>query len=156
MAETSDGKDVRAEAREAAESAGQRVKAEGQRLAHEVRGSARGMVEQQQRSVAGYLHDVCDAVSDARQTLEQRGRNSSARLLATATDELDRVAANVSEHDAASLLHEVEGFARRQPAMFFAGALIAGFGVVRFLASTRPTEPAGRPAPYSVETYPSE
>lgn len=134
--------DVRGEARESAKRAGERVKAEGERLLNEVRGGARGILDQQQRTAADYLHDVSDAIAQARRTLDERGHGHTAGVLETAGDELDRLGARIGDRDAGSLLHEIEAFASRRPALFFAGALIAGFGAVRFLGSSRPERSA--------------
>lgn len=138
---TDDSGDVRTEARQSAEHALDRVKAEGQRLSGELRDEARGAVDRSQQSAAGYLHDVSEAIGSAKQTLDDQGHRHTAGVFQAAADELNQLGDNVSRQDAGSLLREIEDFAQRQPALFFAGALIAGFGAVRFLRSTREGQP---------------
>ena len=42
------------------------------------------------------------------------------------------------ERDVRELVGEVQDFARKQPTLFFGGAVILGFAALRFLKSTPP------------------
>jgi hypothetical protein len=48
------------------------------------------------------------------------------------------VADTVRERDVRELVGEVQDFARRQPTLFFGGAVVLGFAALRFLKSTAP------------------
>jgi hypothetical protein len=53
-------------------------------------------------------------------------------------DGLDSVATVLRDQDPRSIVRAVEGFARRQPALFVAGSVAAGFALARFLKSSSP------------------
>ena len=57
------------------------------------------------------------------------------------------VADVVRERDMRELVGEVENFARRQPTLFFGGAMILGFAALRFLKSSAPQRGAANEAP---------
>jgi hypothetical protein len=62
--------------------------------------------------MASYVHDAAMRLEDAAKNLRQR---------------------NVDD-----LMDDVSRFARSQPALFFGGAMLAGFALARFLKSSAP------------------
>ncbi len=53
-----------------------------------------------------------------------------------AADQLEQLGTFINERDITEMLAEVEGFARRQPALFLGGAFAAGLVASRFLRSS--------------------
>lgn len=92
----------------------------------------------EQKSVgADYLRGVAGAVHRAAGELESE-IPQAARFMHLAADQVDDFAGSVKERNVQELLGEVQDFARRQPALFFGGALLFGFAALRFLKSTPP------------------
>jgi methyl-accepting chemotaxis protein len=59
----------------------------------------------------------------------------AAQYIRNASEQIQGVADTVRERDVRELIGEVEDFARRQPTLFFGGAVILGFAALRFLKS---------------------
>jgi hypothetical protein len=111
--------------------------------------SARSTLSEQQRSAAGGIGDFAGALRKAADELEQGGKQAgAARYAKVAADGLEQVAGTLRSKDLDSMVHEVESFARKQPAMFFGAAIAAGFLAMRFMKSSRskPTGGDGRHA----------
>jgi hypothetical protein len=99
---------------EALRIAGQQKEAGADRIgevAGAVHGAARSL-ESGMPQVASYVHDAAVRLEDAARTLRTR---------------------NIDD-----LMDDVGRFARSQPALFFGGAMLAGFALARFLKSTAP------------------
>ena len=62
----------------------------------------------------------------------------AAQYIRQASEQIQSVAEVVRERDMRELVGEVENFARRQPTLFFGGAMILGFAALRFLKSSSP------------------
>lgn len=82
------------------------------------------------------------------QTLRDSGQNlrTEQPQIASLTDEAARRVESASnyvrEHDVKDLVREVEGFARREPALFLGGAFAIGFLAARFLKASSPSRGA--------------
>lgn len=98
------------------------AKAEAERLALERRDVA-----------ASYTHDIAEAFNNASNILQERGRDTAAQVIRRAATEIDGLGRKVEGQDVSSLLHEVEAFARRRPALFLGGVFLLSFAVVRLL-----------------------
>lgn len=61
---------------------------------------------------------------------------TTARVAQQAADSLERISGNLRNKDLDSVVREVEGFARAQPALFVGAAVMAGFLAIRFLKSS--------------------
>lgn len=105
--------------------------------------------------------NVSDEVSHAIDKEKQRGAESVlgiARAITTAAEELDQqspalaghlktaarsiesLSKGIKDRNLRELTDEAGNLARRQPAVFFAGAVLAGFTLARFLKSTPPRQ----------------
>jgi hypothetical protein len=62
----------------------------------------------------------------------------TARYIRKASEQIQGVADTVRERDVRELVGEVQDFARRQPTLFFGGAVVLGFAALRFLKSSPP------------------
>lgn len=97
----------------------------------------RSAVSEQKIAGADYLDNVAHAIHRAGREFEA-DVPQAARYIQRAGSELSTVAKAVRERDMRELVGEVEDVARRQPALFFGGAIILGFAVLRFLKSSPP------------------
>ncbi len=109
-------------------------------IAGEAAGQARNLAQSQ---VALRKDRAVDAIGSVAQALRETGgrlasqKDSSAtHYVARAADGLDRVSQYLTAHDLSDVVHDVEGFARREPAIFLGGAFVAGLIGTRFLKSS--------------------
>ncbi len=79
-------------------------------------------------------------VADAVDTLSDQLRRGNQKLLATYADRaaghVDELATYLRQSDPNKVLHDIEDFARREPALFLAGAFAIGLLGTRFLKSS--------------------
>jgi hypothetical protein len=80
--------------------------------------------------VAGAIHRSADAFAEE--------VPAAARYIHQAGDQVEALAGAVRDSSPREMLDEVQAFARRQPALFFGGALVLGFAALRFLKSAPP------------------
>ncbi len=94
-------------------------------------------VSEQKDAGADYLDAVARAVHRAAREFES-DVPQAAHYIRRAGGQLGDVAKAVRQRDMRELVAEVEGVARREPALFFGGTLLLGFAAVRFLKSAPP------------------
>jgi hypothetical protein len=79
-------------------------------------------------------------VADAVNTLSEQLRQGNQALLAGYADraagQVDQMATYLRQSDPGKVLHDIEDFARREPALFLAGAFAMGLLGTRFLKSS--------------------
>ena len=72
-----------------------------------------------------------------RQYNELRTENETiARYVDQASDQLRRFADQIRQKGVGDMLDDINGFARRRPALFIGGAFLVGLGIARFLKSS--------------------
>ncbi len=125
------------ETRQAAEDAAQTLKDEGRRLATGLKAKADSLANEQKQTATSYLNDFSEAVNSLTSTLDERGHGTIASYTRSAADELRRMGGSIEARDYSELARDVGAFAQRNPAVFFGGAFVIGFGIARFLASSR-------------------
>jgi hypothetical protein len=106
------------------------------RLAHDARAEAQGVVHRRKNKVAGRLGSFAAALRDAGHQLEADGGEGIADYADRAAQEVDRAAIYLRESDVGEVVGDVEDLARRRPALFLGGTLLAGFFLARFLKSS--------------------
>ncbi len=141
-------RDVTAEARDAGEDLRAKagdvlgsVQDKGAEVADAVKTKAEDLAEQGKQVGADKADNFASAVRRVADDLESSSPEI-ARHVRTAADSIEGVAGSLRERSVGSLIDEVSGFARRQPAAFFGAAVLAGFAVSRFAKSSS----AGLPA----------
>lgn len=119
------------------EQAKQQAKAAVASIADDARARMAGLLDEQKNrgadQVAGVARAAHSAAGDLQQTSPQL-----ARLIHTAADNVGGIADDLRTSDLAGLLNSLAAFGRRQPVMFFGGAVLAGFALARFLKSDAP------------------
>src|SRR5512134_499567 len=95
------------EAQRSAKEAGEKIKAEGERLVDEAQRKAQEVVEARKQAAAEFMHDISEAVSKATEVLDQKGHRNTAGLLKSAAGELDRLGTSVSNREVDSLLRDM-------------------------------------------------
>lgn len=108
-----------------------------------------GQLQEQADYQAGRLAGVLAQVGGQAVALSE-GRPEQAGPLVDYAEQaaawLDNCASHIEERGLEGLATDVVDFARRRPAMFLAGAAVAGFGVGRLIRSGAVSSPDGDPA----------
>ena len=103
-------------------------------IASEARGRINSMVDQQKAAGADQLSGLAKAAQTAAGDLQDKSPQV-ARLIGDAASSVDRFAGDLRGRDVRDVLGQVAGFARQQPVAFFAGSVLAGLLLARFLKS---------------------
>ncbi len=118
---------------------------------HQVQQSANSALESRKDQAAQSLDGLASAISTLGQQLHENNQ-PLASVADEAAHRVNRAAGYLHERDVRDLVGEAEGFARRQPALFLAGAFTLGVFAARFLKSSQSDAgPSGRP--YSSGSY---
>jgi hypothetical protein len=121
-------------------------------VAGEAMSQAQGQIEsavsEQKSAGANYIGSIAQAAERAAGEFDQ-SLPIAADYIRQASEQIQGVADTVRDKDLRELLGEVENFARKQPALFFGGALILGFAALRFLKSSAPSSPSASVGSYS-------
>lgn len=115
-------------------------------LWNDAKETARSKFSEQQQAAAGSLGDFAGALRKSAEELRGGQHQSAARFAQTAASSLEQLSNALRNRDLDGMLREAESFARRQPAMFFGTAALAGFLAVRFLKSSTSSSDSGAPS----------
>jgi len=144
-------RDLTAKATGAADSVKRAAKDNASQLSDAAAGLANNAKEKvgaevtRQKSVgADYIESIANAASRAAGEF-QSDVPQAAHYIRQASAQLQGVADTVRQRDVRELVGEVQDFARRQPTLFFGGAVVLGFAALRFLKSSAPAASSGLP-----------
>src|SRR6476620_11259960 len=98
-------------------------------------------MNEQKSAGADYLGRLAQSVQRAAGEF-QSDVPQAAQYIRQAAGQIEAVANAVRQRDMRELVGEVREFARRQPTLFFGGAVILGFAALRFFKSSSPSGPA--------------
>ena len=96
-----------------------------------------GALNDQRATGADYLQNMAGLVHQTADVFEREVPQAS-RYIRQAADQIDTVAEAVRTKDLRDAVSDVQDFARRQPAIFFGGALLLGFAAVRMFKTNGP------------------
>jgi hypothetical protein len=142
------GKDLKAKASEltdnvtrvAKDQAGE-IGTAAKNMAADATGKVKSSMNEQKAAGADYLGTIAQAVHRAAGEFE-RDVPQAAQYIRQAAGQIETVANAVRERDMRDLVSEVQQLARRQPTLFFGGAVILGFAALRFFRSSSPQDSA--------------
>ena len=92
--------------------------------------------DEQKSQAADRLSNVANALRQTGENLESQHEDTFGQYARAAADQLEQFSNTLQNKNMNELLNEVQGFARRQPELFIAGSLAAGFLLGRFLKSS--------------------
>jgi hypothetical protein len=119
-----------------------RAKSDIAQAAETAKIEARRIASQQKEAGADRLGDVAGAVHGAARSLEA-GMPQMATYVHDAAVRLEDAAKTLRTRNVDDIMDDVSRFARSQPALFFGGAMLAGFALSRFLRSSAPNGSSG-------------
>ena len=136
--------DAARDARTQAAAAGTAAQRQVAQLGEQMRDAAESLVEEQKERMAAAVQGVADMLRRTADTLERENNATAAHYAGRVAAQIDRFSTAVREREIGEMVASTEDFARRQPALFIAGAVAAGFVIGRLLARpTRRDFPAG-------------
>ena len=103
-------------------------------MASEAREKVADIVAQQKSTGAEHLSGIARAAQTAAGDLDEKNP-AVANLVRDAASSVDRFATDLRDRDLRDVLASVTDFAKQQPVAFFAGSVLAGFVLARFLKS---------------------
>ena len=109
-------------------------------MADEARSRITGIIDQQKSLGADKLTGISRAAHNAADDLKDQNPHV-ARLVRDAAGSVDMIAGNLRSSNLNDVIASVSTFARKQPVAFFAGSVLAGFALARFIKS-EPTSPS--------------
>jgi hypothetical protein len=115
-------------------------------IASDATGRASSAINEQKNASANYLGRVADVVERAAGEFDNE-MPQAAQYIRQAAGQIETVANAVRQRDIRELVGEVQEFARRQPTLFFGGAVVLGFAALRFLKSSAPSSNSSKPHP---------
>lgn len=127
--------DVSAQAKETAREGAGILRAGKDEAVREAKHMMHDIVEEQRGRAAGHLGGMAQALHKSARDLEQEN-TTMAKYTDMAAERLDDVAQYLRQANWNDMVHEAEGFARRQPYWFIGGAVAAGFLAARFIKSS--------------------
>ncbi len=119
-------------------------------MANEARNRIAGIVDQQKALGADKLSGISRAAHNAADDLSSQNPHV-AKLVRDAAGSVDMIAGNLRSSSLNDVIASVSTFARKKPVAFFAGSVLAGFALARFIKS----EPATSQQPVDPETQQS-
>jgi ElaB/YqjD/DUF883 family membrane-anchored ribosome-binding protein len=124
--------------------AGAAAQREVGRLGEQMRDAAASLLDEQKHRMASAVQGVADMLRRTADTLEREDNATAAHYADQAAAQIDRLSQTVRSRALGEMVTDAEVFARRQPALFVAGAVAAGFVIGRLLA--RPADETDRRA----------
>jgi hypothetical protein len=103
--------------------------------------SARSKLDDGKQRAARELGTVAHALHQCGTDLNNDREAVLAPYVSRVADQVERFSNFIDTHSAEDLAHEVEGFARRNPALFLGSCFALGIVAARFLKSSRPDLP---------------
>ena len=91
---------------------------------------------QQMSRATGTLSSVASALRHTGSQLREQDQGAIATYLDKASLQIERVSSHLDNKDLGEIMHEVEVYARREPAIFLGGAFVLGLIGARFLKSS--------------------
>ena len=105
-------------------------------IADQVKDQASAVAQQQMTSAAEGLESAAGAVNAVGDRLRENHLGELSQYTDLAAEQIEKLAGWLRTTTPEEIAHDIEDFAKKQPAVFVAGALALGLIGVRFLRST--------------------
>jgi hypothetical protein len=123
---------VQTKGREVTEQAQDKAEEVGRKASLQVR----DQVDRRSTEAGEQMTSIAQAMRRSAEELRNQGNETPARLVDQASRKVEMVGVYLTSSDSDTILHDVEDFARRQPAVIAGGAAIVGFALARFLGAS--------------------
>lgn len=112
------------------------LKQQGAEIADAVKEQGKGMLSRQKDAAAEQVESVAQALLRGAREMQQGEQGDVGRVADAAAGRLESLGRELREKDLDSLIADAEDIGRRSPGAFFAGSVVAGFLLSRFLKSS--------------------
>lgn len=123
-------------ASEESSSMADRARSIGQQAVGEVGERARGLFDDQKDRAVEGAHGLGRALRQTATTLRSENQTQTAHFIERAAEKIDELSGKFENRDLDQVIWDTQQFARRQPAVFFGGAIALGFIAARFLKAS--------------------
>ncbi len=106
-------------------------------MANNAKEKVEAAVSQRKSLGADYLGSIAQATERAAREFEAEVPQAAVYIRQT-SEKIQGVADAVRQRNVREMVEDVQDFARRQPTLFFGGAVVIGFAALRFFKSTAP------------------
>lgn len=120
------------------------IEGKARETAEKARSQVLSLAETGREELAEQIGGLGRALRSSSETLRNEEQGQAGYYSELLADQAERVSRFLRDHDSSDLIGRVEGFARRQPALFLGGCVIAGLALGRFLKAS-PGESAPLP-----------
>lgn len=125
-------------------------------LLERTRDQVKAQLDSQKEKATGSLASFADVLHQTGQSLSDQQQGPFGDFAHSAASQVERVSDYLQSRDVDDLVSEVEGFARRQPALFLGAAFLLGLATARFLkSSSSEVVPQGSSIPVSRSLVPA-
>jgi hypothetical protein len=131
------GREIADEAKSAVSNAATEVKSQVSDMTHSAQEQANSFLGEQKDVAASRIEGVAEALRSAGQELAGRDEGQLAQYTDSLAGQLDNFSNTLRDREIGSLLDDAKQLAHRQPELFVAGMLAAGFVLGRFFKSSR-------------------
>lgn len=114
----------------------QQAKEEGSRLLGTAGERVKDMAGEGKSGAADKLKDVAGFVRDAARQMDEKNLGSLSGYVHNAAERIETVSDSIRDQDIGELISQAQDFGRRNPTIFFAGAVVAGLLLSRFLKAS--------------------
>lgn len=121
---------------ESMQRAGEKIKSATRQLASGAKEKGKGVVSEQIRHVAAPVHEIARAMHSTADSLEGENSGQLSQYAHIAADRIDELATRLESANVDEVIGKMSDYARQHPAVFFGGAVAAGFALSRFLKSS--------------------
>ncbi len=129
------------EARQTMHEATEYSRTAASRITTELKAQSRSIINEQRDRIAGSLDILAEAIKGAGERLRDQRSRSLADAADAGAKTIEDVSCFLRENDPGRIVKQVEGFAKRQPALFIGAALAAGIILGQLISS--PGKPRG-------------
>jgi len=114
----------------------EQAKEKASQVASQARDQATSQIAQQKDRAAEGLGSFAGALRQTSEQLRTQDQAGITQYVDSVADRVERFASYLQDRDIGEMVDEIEGFARRQPALFLGGAFLVGLIGARFLKSS--------------------
>ncbi|HEY9379796.1 MAG TPA: hypothetical protein VIQ01_00970, partial [Burkholderiales bacterium] len=105
-------------------------------MAARAKEQGRQMFSGQKEKATGQMDSVARALRNTAEQLSNEDQSQTAQYVGFAAEQLESFGQRLREKDLDTLINDAQNIARRSPTAFFAGSVVAGFLLARFLKSS--------------------
>lgn len=125
------------------------AKAKASDVANQVKGEAKTTFDEQKSRAADQVDTIASALRQSSEDLRTNDQAAFARYTDLAADQVENLSGYVRSKGFDDVLHDIRELAHRQPEIFVAGTLAAGFFLGRFLKSSQRRQGGSRSRNYA-------